>query len=190
MRFDVPARHWLELFASLVIIFVLAVLAGFWLREPFAVAGEWVVRRFGLSGLFLVTLAIDSVPTPMSVAPLMLLAIKGQLAAWKVMACVASASVSGGLIGYGIGRVVGMPVSLDRWLQSKHPTLFELMRRHGAVGVAIAGTLPIPLALGTWTAGAMRVQFWRVAVACLVRLPKTGFYVILIVSGLNLGERL
>ena len=126
----------------------------------------------------------------MSAAPLMLLAIKGQLAAWKVVACVSSASIAGGLLGYLIGRSIGMPDALDRWLQGNHPVLFDLMKRHGGVGVVLAGTLPIPLALGTWTAGAMRVRFWRVAAACLVRLPKTGFYVILIVGGLGIGERL
>lgn len=190
IRDAVPARRWVELMVSLLILFALAVLAGQWLREPFATAGDWVVRIFGLPGLFAATLVIDSLPTPMSVAPLMLLAIKGQLAAWQVVACVSSASVIGGLIGYFIGRAVGMPSAVDHWLQKRHPTLFDMLRRHGAVGVAIAGVMPIPLALGTWTAGAMRVRFWRVAAACLVRLPKTIFYVILIVGGLNLGERL
>lgn len=190
IREFVPARHWAELAISLLILFALAVIAEHWLREPFASAGDWMVRNFGLSGLFAATLAIDSLPTPLSVAPLMLLAIKGQLAAWQVVACVSSASFIGGLIGYCIGRMMGMPENIDRWLRKYHPTLFDLMQRHGAMGVVIAGTLPIPLALGTWTAGAMQVRFWRVAAACLVRLPKTVFYVILIVGGLSIGERL
>jgi len=152
----VPVRHWVELTVSLMILFALAVVAGLWLREPFEVASTWVARGFGLSGLFACTLAIDTLPTPLSAAPLMLLAIQGQLDVWKIMVCVSTASIVGGMLGYLIGRTVGMPEFINRRLQAKHPVLLEAMRRHGAVGVALAGTLPLPLAIGTWTAGAFR----------------------------------
>lgn len=185
---SVPARHWVELTVSLIILFALAVVAGLWLREPFEAASTWMARGFGLSGLFASTLAIDTLPTPLSAAPLMLLAIQGQLDVWQIMVCVSTASIIGGMLGYLIGRTFGMPEFIDRRLQTKHPVLFEAMKRHGAVGVALAGTLPLPLAIGTWTAGAMRIAFWQVAIALLVRVPKVGFYVILITSGLSVGQ--
>ena len=92
------------------------------------------------------------------------------------------------MLGYLIGRTVGMPEFINRWLQGKHPALFEAMKRDGAMGVVLVGTLPLPLALGTWTAGAMRIAFWQVAIALLVRVPKIGLYVFLITSGLSFGQ--
>ena len=80
-----------------------------------------------------------------------------------------------------------MPRRIEAWLETHSPEQFGLLRRYGALGVAAVGALPLPFALGTWTAGAMRVRFVGVLLACLVRIPKTGFYVGLIMSGLKLG---
>ena len=169
-------------------VFVLASISGIWLKEPIEAIGTSAVDKFGVPGLYLFVLAIDSVPTPFSYAPIMLLAIEGGISTPKVFVVSSLASMSGGLIGYLIGRVIGLPPRIANWLNTKHPENFRLLKKYGPQGVALIGALPLPFALGTWTAGAMRVKFAGVALALLIRIPKTAFYIMLITAGLSLGN--
>ena len=182
-----PRHLVIRLVMGFVVLFALAALCGLFLMEPIERLGTAVVTQLGLTGLFVAVLLIDSFPTPMSYAPLMLLAIQGGLPVWVVFIASSVASMSGGLIGYSIGRLVGLPARLSGWLEAQHPEQFTLLKRHGAWGVAAVAALPLPFALGTWTAGAMRVPLSGVLLACLVRVPKTLFYIALILSGLTLG---
>ena len=56
-----------------------------------------------------------------------------------------------------------------------------------AAGVAIAALLPIPFALATWTAGLTGVAFPKLLAASLLRIPKTWFYLWLILQGWAMG---
>lgn len=55
----------------------------------------------------------------------------------------------------------------------------ELMRRRGAVGVAIAALMPVPLALATWTAGSFHVNFVHFLCSAWFRMPKILLFVLL-----------
>ena len=102
-------------------LFALATLCGIFLMEPIERLGTAAVTQFGLLGLFIAILLIDTFPTPMSYAPLMLLAIQGGMPIWVVFIASSLASMSGGLLGYSMGRLVGLPKRLEAWLEDKHP---------------------------------------------------------------------
>ena len=161
-----------------------------WLRGPLEIAGEYMVREMGVVGLFGAVLAVDAIPTPLSFVPLMLLAAQGGMHLSVVYGACASASIIAGMVGYFIGRSIGMPEWLDSFITRRHPDGKEWLHRYGAVGVVIVGILPLPFAIGTWTAGAMKVPFHQVALASLIRIPKTAIYFGLIVSGLQIGSAL
>ena len=180
-------QTWLGVIVGFLVVFVLAAAAGMWLREPITNLGTAAVERLGLAGLIAFVLTVDSLPTPFSYAPMMLLAVQGGMSTMLVFVTCSLASMTAGMMGYGIGRLVGMPDRAERWLERRYPQLLELLRTHGAWGVLIAGALPVPFAIGTWTAGAMGTRALPVALACLVRLPKTGIYLGLIAGGLSLG---
>mmetsp|Transcript_78471 Transcript_78471/g.136150 ORF Transcript_78471/g.136150 Transcript_78471/m.136150 type:complete len:91 (+) Transcript_78471:2-274(+) len=65
------------------------------------------------------------------------------------------------------------------YLSEKYPMVPQLMERKGAIGVGVAGLLPVPFALATWTAGSFRVNFPRFALAGLMRMPKIAVFVLL-----------
>lgn len=145
------------------------------------------MSTFGLSGLAVAVLLIDAIPTPLSYVPFMLLALEGGLDFMAVFLASASASYTAGLLGYTKGRLVGMPERVEHWMAEKHPQARELIVRYGAWGIVLVGILPVPLALGTLTGGALRVPAHLAAAALLVRLPKTFLYLLMIESGLRLG---
>ncbi|MFZ9886288.1 MAG: YqaA family protein [Myxococcota bacterium] len=178
----------LRLLASFATLFVLALVGAVALREPLQEVGAWAVERMGLYGLFTLTVLLDAVPTPFSYAHLMWLLLQGGESPVRVFAVASCGSLVGGTVGFLLGRRVGLPRSLEAWLRRRHPRLLPLVENYGAWGLAAIAALPLPFALGTWSAGALGVPKRAALVALLVRIPKTGLYVFLIVSGLQLAQ--
>ena len=177
-----------KLVVGFLVVFGIASILGVWFREPIEALGTLAVERYGLLGLAVVVILVDLIPTPLSYVPFMFLASAGGLSFGAVLATSAAASYGAGLTGYALGRAIGMPPRLDRWMAEKHPRVRQILDERGGWGVAAIGALPLPLALGTWSAGALRVPAHQVALALLVRLPKTAVYLAMIHSGLSLGE--
>ncbi len=170
-----------------VVIFGLAAVAGIFFREPIYAFGSAVVGRYGLLGLGVAVLLVDSIPTPLSYVPFMALGLAGGLSFFEVFWASSLASYVAGWLGYGVGRVAGMPPRFERWIHRRYPRVRSLLDQYGGWGVAAIAVLPLPLAVGTWSAGSLRVRPQQVAVALLLRVPKTLVYVIMIDRGLQLG---
>ncbi len=178
----------IKLVAGGVMAFLTAAALATWLNEPLTTLSEELVGSFGLLGLGVATLAIDSLPTPLSAVPLMLLSVKGGIPVWQVAVVCISASIAAGWVGFGLGRIIGMPKSLQVIMDQRWPGKLDMLRKHGVWGVAAIAMLPLPFAMGTWSAGALGVQTRGVLLATLLRAPKLGFYLWLIVSGLAFGS--
>lgn len=176
-----------NLAVGFAVAFGIAVVIGAFFREPLQAAGAWCVSTFGLPGLGGAVLLIDSIPTPLSYVPFMLLALEGGMDFNAVLVVSAGASYCAGLLGYTVGRLVGMPERLAGWMSRKYPQARDLIDRYGAWGIALVGILPVPLALGTLTGGALGVRAPQAAAALLVRLPKTALYLLMIEGGLQLS---
>jgi len=162
-------------------------LCGVLLRDPIVIASKWAFAKFGLYGLFCGVIVTDASPLPMTNEPLMLLAVSAGIEPLTVFLTTSTGSITAGFIGYTCGRLFGRALGIGDWIHRKYPGFESFMLRYGAYGVAICALLPIPFALSTWSAGMARVQLWRVMLACLVRIPKTAFYLWLIVQGWGLG---
>lgn len=169
-------------------LFLLALVGAVVLRDPLHAAGAWVVDRMGLYGFFASTVLLDAVPTPLSYAHLMWLLLQGGESPWHVFVVASSGSLMGGVVGYLLGRRVGLPTRFENWLRRRHPRLLPLIEEYGAWGLAAIAALPLPFALGTWSAGALGVPARGALLALLVRIPKTGLYVLLILSGQQLAQ--
>ena len=178
----------LKLLAGGVTAFFTAAALAYWLNEPLTDLSVELVQRFGLLGLGLATLAIDSLPTPLSAVPLMLLSVKGGIPVWQVAVVCITASICAGGVGFGLGRLVGMPRTLETLMEQRWPGKLDMLREHGVWGVAAIALLPLPFAIGTWSAGALGVKTRGVLLASLLRAPKLGVYLWLIVSGLSFGS--
>lgn len=186
-RIRVDAKLIFKAIVGLLVLLALSYTIGKFLQGPITVAGEALLDRFGLVGLFLSVIITDSSPLPMTNEPLAILAISADRPANLVFGVISVASVCAGLVGYTCGRIAGEATSLGAFLRRRYPGFTHFMTRYGAYGVAICAFLPIPFALSTWTAGMTRVAVLKVAAASLVRIPKTAFYVWLIRVGLDWG---
>jgi membrane protein YqaA with SNARE-associated domain len=173
--------------AGLVGLVVVGAALGWVLRDPISWAGTGFIELFGLWGLGGLTLAVDASPVPLTNEPLMVLALGAGVDGWTIFGVISSGSVLAGLVGWCGGRLVGTGTPLGRWLVSRYPGVQLFMRRWGALGVAIAALTPIPFGLTAWTAGMTGVPAYKVGLASLARVPKTGFYLWLVYQGWVLG---
>eukprot|EP00438_Fugacium_kawagutii_P023839 Skav212424 [mRNA] locus=scaffold202:158340:165607:- [translate_table: standard] len=121
-------------------------------------------------------------PQPFPYVPLIFIAVKAKVPKIQVFAVCTLGSYLAALGGYGVGLSLAKVSCYQQQLQrltESYPWLPNLMQRRGAVGVAIAALLPVPLALATWTAGSFRVNFLQFLISAGCRMPKILIFVIL-----------
>ena len=169
------------------LVLVAAGVAGLALREPLITAGAWFFGRFGLWGMFFGTIVIDVSIIPLTNEPLMLLALSADQSPWMVFWVTSVASWLAGPLGWSIGRLIDRATPFGRRLCGRYPAMTDLLRRYGAVAVALGATTPLPFSASTWLAGLLGVPLRGVMLASLLRFPKTGFYLWLLMQGWALG---
>lgn len=172
---------------GLTLLLAVAGLTGLLFREPISAGATWLYERLGLAGLFLGVLITDTSPLPLTHEPVLFLGVSAGEDPWRILAVTATASVLAGPVGWSCGRLARRSRRLTHWLQRRFPEVVTFMDEHGAKGVAIAALLPIPFAVSTWLAGLSTVRFGPLCAASLLRIPKTAFYLWLLVAGWSAG---
>lgn len=162
----------------MVLIGALAVVA----QEPVELASAWFVERFGLWGVFLGVLVVDT--TVFTNEPLLFMAWQGGLGFWPVFVVASTASVLAGPLGWVYGRLLGRSAWIQAVIRRRRIDVF--LHRYGFWAVTVAALTPIPFSLSTWASGASGVPLTPVLLGSLFRIPKTMFYFVLMVSGWDL----
>jgi len=158
------------------------------LRAPITSLGQAFIDAGGAAGLFAGVILANTSLLPATDEPVIFLAISsGRMSAWTIFLVSAAASTLAGPVGYGLGALVGRATSLEAWITRKNPDVAAWLRQRGAWAVAVCAVLPFPFAVSTWTAGMMRVGLLPVCAASLLRIPKTGFYFLLMLKGWGMG---
>jgi len=177
-----------KMLGGIVGLLAVAAALAFLLEEPITSMASAFVDRFGMWGIAGGVVITDASPIPMTHEPILLIGVSAGIEPLTLWAVAGGASVFAGLVGYGCGALLVSKSRLRAWLFLKYPGFERFMERHGVKGVAVAALLPIPFALATWSAGMTRVGLGRVMLASLLRIPKTGFYMWLIVAGWAVGS--
>lgn len=152
------------------------------LEPQLTMLSEGFVSRFGLAGLFVGVVLTDSLAATNE--PLMLVAYAGGLGFWPVFVVASSASVLAGPVGWFLGGLLGR-LSYVQDLFSRYK-IDAFLHRYGFWSVAMAAVTPFPFSLVTWASGAVRVPLSVVFAGSLFRIPKTLFYLSIIVFGWDL----
>ena len=175
-----------QLLIHLACFFGIFVLLGVLFQEDIERLATDLITQVGLLGLIAIVVVIETFPTPIGAAIPMYIAIQGGHSPWMIGLLTSATSIASGHLGYWLGHTVGFPEKYERLVQTKWPSLYSSFRERGAVGVAIASMLPIPLSFLTWTSGALRINYVGFSLAMLTRLPKQMLYVLSIIGGISL----
>ena len=169
------------------LIVAAAVVLGVGFREPVAELGHRFVDHFGLAGMFVGTLLIDTSIVPLSTDPLLLVGVSGELPFWPMFAVTGIGSFCSGPAGYACGALLDRGTKVGPFLRRRFPRFLTFIEEHGLKAMVAAALLPVPFSASTWSAGMMRLGLWRVAAVSLLRIPKTGFYLWLIAESWAYG---
>ena len=162
---------WGRLLALWLVIFAAAGLVSWLAREQIAGLGGQLYAAYGLGGVALAVLLIDTYTPGFPFETVAFLPIAAG-ADWLTVAIVTGAASSmAGAFGYMQGRL------LDRWLNlhdrfEGRPWLAKL-KEYGALFVAFGAITPVPYSAINWTSGALRLPFWPCFAASWMRLLRT-----------------
>lgn len=161
---------------GILLLLMAAAIGSTLLRELVETWGQAYVSRWGHAGIFVGVFLCDWSPLPLTNEPVMLLGLSGGMPVLEIFVITSVASVLAGFGGYACGMMLDAGTSVrDRFLEREGGRA-AWVRRYGAIGVAVAAVAPIPYSLATWTAGLLRIPPLGFALACVLRVPKTAFY--------------
>lgn len=167
---------------SILIFILLTLLLEHFCEEPVAKFSTKLMSWIGLPGLFICVFLADGVPQPFTYVPLIFLAVKGAVPKIIVLLVCALGSYSAAIMGYGVGcriRKLEWGQNLFKKLSDDYPYIPSMMQKKGAIGVALAALLPVPLAIATWTGGYLEIYFPHFLLAGMCRVPKITVFVLL-----------
>ena len=159
----------------------------FMLREPLTAISGAFVEAFGGPGVFLGFFFPDAFTVPWPNDAFLMFGIQGGLPFWEVVAWGSAGSLSGGSMGYAVGRRLKHTRWVRRQMEKRGAEIHRLVERYGLVALALAAITPLPYSLGAWACGALDVPFRSFFLVSLLRIPrimmflwfiKTGFVVI------------
>ena len=127
--------------------------SGFW--DVWDSYVQWALN-LGLPGLGILSFTeaiIQPIPPEALTFPMFLDAQDDPLTIFLIWAIVTLTSVSGALVGWWLGRIIGRGAA-ERYIQKTHiQRLDNLILRYGSAGIFVAAISPIPYKVLAWVAG-------------------------------------
>ncbi|MCX4242484.1 YqaA family protein [Paraliomyxa miuraensis] len=160
-----------SLLAVAGLVAVIAIL-GAWFREPLLLAGRWFVDELGGPGIAVGFLVPDAFTVPIPNDAFLALGRAGGMPTVPLVAWALLGSVSGGSIGWLIGRALRRTRGLDRFLTGRGAGLDRALRRRGPWVVAIAAITPLPYSVSAWAAGSTAMPYPTFFAVSLLRVVR------------------
>lgn len=171
---------------ALVAIVGLVVLVGglalLW-RDELVNLGAVFVEELGLGGLFLGFFLPDAFPLPLPHDVFSGLCLIGGVSFWTIVGVASGASLSGGSIGFLIGRRLSHTARFKRIMERHGADAHALVSRYGGPAVAIGAITPLPYFIVCWAAGALHMSYGKFMLWSVWRIPRVAGYLWLVQLG-------
>lgn len=177
---------------SIVVVVALVILLTLEFQAELDLFTLWVFDRIGLIGLAALLFVSDAAASPVPPdAVLLLISNSPYHAVWPTLVpALGLLSGVAGWVGYFIGRRIAH-TRLSRFLfQRFKQTSAAIIHRYGPWGVVLGAVTPLPFSVTCWTAGMLEIPFRRVALPCLLRIPRFVVYYLAIAYAETLANLL
>ncbi|MCR9160186.1 MAG: YqaA family protein [Nannocystaceae bacterium] len=170
----------------LFIVGLVAVAAavGAFFRDPLQELSAAFVGLLGGPGIAIGYLIPDAFTVPIPNDAFGWFGIEGGVPFWEVVAWGTLGSITGGCVGYLIGRRLRTARWVSRFMTGRGRALERLIRRYGVWVVAVAALTPLPYSLSAWAAGAVHMRFGTFFAVSLTRVVRVAGALYLIQLGL------
>lgn len=159
-------------------------IVGRYFEEELRAIGVAFVETFGGVGVAFCTLVPDAITMPPPHEICMTFAYTGGMSFWEVVLWATAGSVTGGSIGYVIGRQLSHTQWFQNLVRGRARLAWQAIERHGALALAVGALSPVPYSVCCWASGAMHMRPAVFLVVSLLRLPRLAFYLWIILMGL------
>ncbi|MFT7583315.1 MAG: membrane protein YqaA with SNARE-associated domain [Myxococcota bacterium] len=151
--------------------------------ELVSVSG-WFVDTLGGPGVALGFFLPDAFTVPLPNDAFTFLGyMSGQLSFWECVAWGSLGSLTGGSVGFFIGRGFQRTLWFQKLMATRGREITALVSRYGKTALLIAALTPIPYSVACWAVGAGGMRFRWFFIISLSRILKVAFYLWLLVEG-------
>lgn len=172
---------------SLVIFALLLIGSGvaLWRFQPELRAfAQDMIARTGGWGVALGFFVVDAFSAPIPNDIFSVFGRMGGMPFWEVVAWASAGSISGGCVGWWIGRHwISKNRWLRAWMKAQGGKTVERVRKRGGWFLAVAAITPMPYSLVCWGAGIVNMRFGVVFGVSTLRILRIALYLWLIEQG-------
>lgn len=173
----------LSVVGTVIAIMAALALFGALLWEQLLALSKVYVDALGGPGVALGFLLPDALTLPMPVDAFAAFGLFGGLGFWPTVAWGSLGSITGGCLGYVVGKQLKHIGWFKRFMAKRGAEMHGLVRRYGAVALAAAALTPLPYSVACWACGALDMPFGRFFAVSLLRAPRVAGYLYLIQVG-------
>jgi membrane protein YqaA with SNARE-associated domain len=165
-------KNLIRLGIAFLIVLGLVVLLRLLLGDHIEAFAEVFVNNFGLPGIFIGTLVLDSLILGISPDFILFVAIAGEMNPLHILFTISIASIIGGNIGYLIGRYLGNLKIVQKRIEPYERKGHYLMEKYGLWAVIVAAMTPIPFSTVCWIAGMLEMKYSHFLAGAIWRIPR------------------
>lgn len=126
-----------------------------------------IAIEYGLLGLAIFSFT-EAFINPIPVSPIFMLAISNGTPAWPAFFIVVIANLLGAIVGFGLGKYLGHPITVKLFGEKRIKKAEEFFEKWGEFGVVIMAFTPLPYKVACWAAGIFEMRFWHFMLASIV----------------------
>ena len=158
--------------------------AAYYFRPVLLGLGEAFVEHLGVVGVALGFFIPDAFTVPLPADLVTSFALFGGMPLPLLVAWASLGSLSGGSVGWLIGRYAGERIpALHRRLEND-TRVVPFLRRNALAVLALTAVTPLPYSIGCVGAGAIRMPYANFLMVSLLRIPRIAAYLWLIERGI------
>ncbi|MEL6346233.1 MAG: VTT domain-containing protein [Myxococcota bacterium] len=179
-----PGRLLLQMAAGIALLMAVTFVVGRYFETELLIAGVAFVEHFGGAGIAICCGLPDAVTLPPPHEMCMAFARAGGMSFWEVISWATAGSITGGFVGYWIGRQLSHTRWFQNLIQGRARLAWQAIERHGAFALALGALSPVPYSVCCWASGAMRMRPALFLFVSLLRMPRLALYLWIIQLGL------
>ena len=155
-----------------------------YLQEPLTAFSQDFVATFGVYGVGLGWLTLDTFPIPIPHDILLGFGHLGGLGAVEMIVAASLGSLVGGTLAWNLGRALRHTRAFQRIVSGRGAKAYDLIHRYGVAALAIGALSPLPYSVACWAAGSVQMPYRTFFAVSLLRIPRIAVSWWLIATGL------
>jgi membrane protein YqaA with SNARE-associated domain len=168
-----------------IVVLVMVVIGGvlYLFRDPLRDFAKTFVENFEGVGVAVGFFIPDAFTIPLPNDAFTVLGLLGGMPFWTVVMWGTIGSITGGSVGWLIGRRLSKTRWFKRIMEKRGAEMTALVDKYGTAALLTAALTPLPYSLACWATGAGGMGYWKFLAISSARVVRVALYLYLIDAG-------